>query len=110
MTSDPESADVTKNTATKITARVEVKADQGRYSKKLNKASEASMAASADNCPPASPISRKIAVLPNTVIHRNVNTVGTMSTPNTNSLTVRPREMRAINMPTNGDQEIHQAQ
>jgi len=35
---------------------------------------------------------------------------GTSSTPIRNSRTVRPREMRAMNIPTNGDQAIHQAQ
>ncbi|MNC67623.1 hypothetical protein D3C75_1181330 [compost metagenome] len=51
-----------------------------------------------------------MAELPKTVIHRKVKAVGTSSTPMTNSRTVRPREMRAMNMPTNGDQAIHQAQ
>ena len=36
--------------------------------------------------------------------------MGTSSTPTTNWRMVRPREMRAMNMPTKGDQEIHQAQ
>ena len=31
-------------------------------------------------------------------------------TQNMNSRTVRPRLTRAMNMPTKGDQEIHQAQ
>ena len=55
-------------------------------------------------------MSRAMAVLPNTVIHKKVKPVGTSSTPMANSRTVRPREIRAINMPTNGDQEIHHAQ
>ena len=44
------------------------------------------------------------------VIQKKVKTVGTSNTPSTNSRTVRPREMRAMNMPTNGDHEIHQPQ
>ena len=36
--------------------------------------------------------------------------VGAATTPTMNSRIVRPREMRATNMPTNGAQEIHQAQ
>ena len=36
--------------------------------------------------------------------------LGTRSTPETNWRMVRPRLMRAMNMPTNGVQEIHQAQ
>jgi hypothetical protein len=39
-----------------------------------------------------------------------VSSAGTNSTPPMNSRIVRPREMRAMNMPTNGDQEIHQPQ
>ena len=35
---------------------------------------------------------------------------GTSSTPVTNWRIVRPREMRAMNMPTNGVQDSHQAQ
>jgi hypothetical protein len=35
---------------------------------------------------------------------------GMISTQMMNSRTVRPRLTRAMNMPTNGDQEIHQAQ
>ena len=40
--------------------------------------------------------------------HKNVNPDGTKSTPTTNSLIVLPREILAINSPTNGDQESHQ--
>ena len=36
--------------------------------------------------------------------------LGTSSTPIRNCRTVRPREMRAMNVPTNGAQEIHHAQ
>ena len=36
--------------------------------------------------------------------------LGTSSTPTTNCRTVRPREIRARNVPTNGAQEIYQAQ
>jgi len=35
---------------------------------------------------------------------------GANRTPPTNSRRVRPREIRAINMPTKGDQEIHHPQ
>ena len=35
---------------------------------------------------------------------------GTSSTPTTNSRIVRPRDTRAMNMPTKGDQAIHQPQ
>ena len=51
-----------------------------------------------------------MAAPPKTDIHRNDSRVGISITPMTNSRTVRPLEMRAMNIPTNGDQEIHQAQ
>jgi len=51
-----------------------------------------------------------MAVPPKTVIHRVHASEGTISTETMNSRTVRPRETRAMNMPTKGDQEIHQAQ
>ena len=47
---------------------------------------------------------------PNTDIQTNDSSVGMIITPSTNSLTVRPLEIRAINIPTKGDQEIHHAQ
>ena len=39
-----------------------------------------------------------------------VTVLGIRMTPATNSRMVRPRLMRATNMPTNGVQEIHHAQ
>ena len=47
---------------------------------------------------------------PKAVIHSTDTIEGTNSTQNRNSRTVRPRLTRAMNMPTNGDQEIHHAQ
>ena len=49
-------------------------------------------------------------VPPTIANHTNPNPVGAATTPITNSRIVRPREIRATNMPTNGAQEIHQAQ
>ena len=51
-----------------------------------------------------------IAVSPNTVIHSTQASEGTISTETMNSRTVRPRDTRAMNMPTKGDHEIHHAQ
>jgi len=51
-----------------------------------------------------------IAVFPNVVSHKNVKPVGTNNTVSTNSRTVRPRDIRAIKVPTKGDHEIHHAQ
>ncbi|MNE51316.1 hypothetical protein D3C80_1459390 [compost metagenome] len=51
-----------------------------------------------------------MAVPPKAVIHNTDTSDGTSSTAMRNSRTVRPRLTRAMNMPTKGDQLIHQAQ
>ncbi len=51
-----------------------------------------------------------MALLPNTENHAKIKPNGINITPNTNSRKVRPREMRAINSPTNGAHATHQAQ
>ena len=51
-----------------------------------------------------------IAVPPSAVIHSVETSEGISSTATRNSRTVRPRLTRAMNMPTKGDQLIHQAQ
>ncbi|MNV60614.1 hypothetical protein D3C71_1530840 [compost metagenome] len=81
----------------------------GRYSKKRN-SSASTLPAAWASAPWATWVSIQIAPLPNAVIHSRLKAVGISSTPTTNSRTVRPREMRAMNMPTNGDQDTHQAQ
>jgi len=50
------------------------------------------------------------AVPPKTPIQITLTMVGMTITQKTNSRTVRPRDTRAMNLPMNGDQEIHQAQ
>jgi hypothetical protein len=47
---------------------------------------------------------------PKTVNHTRLTSDGTISTPVTNPRIERPRLMRAMNMPTNGVHETHQAQ
>ena len=66
------------------------------------------MATSPKAALPARQMSR--ALLPKIEIHSRMNANGTTSTPMMNSRSVRPREMRARNRPTNGAQAIHQAQ
>ena len=51
-----------------------------------------------------------IAAPPKTQNHTSDTRLGTSSTPVTNWRMVRPREIRAMNMPTNGVHEIHHAQ
>ena len=47
---------------------------------------------------------------PKAVNHKNKMVIGINNTPKINSRMVRPREIRATNTPTNGDQLIHHAQ
>ena len=51
-----------------------------------------------------------IAVVPKIANHTSEITAGTTMTTETNWRSVRPREILAMNMPTNGDHEIHHAQ
>ncbi|MNJ63710.1 hypothetical protein D3C77_596280 [compost metagenome] len=53
---------------------------------------------------------RLMAVLPKMDSQASVKPKGTSITPKINSRIRRPREMRAMNMPTKGAQPIHQAQ
>ena len=82
--------------------------ENNRYA--MGTAVERSASTAADMAPAAPPMSSAMAVLPKTVIQTKVKPAGTSRTPRMNSRTVRPREMRAMNMPTKGDQAIHQAQ
>lgn len=50
------------------------------------------------------------AVPPNAANQTKLISDGTSTTPNTNSRIRRPREMRAMKLPTNGAQAIHHAQ
>ena len=58
--------------------------------------------------PPVS--SRSMAVPPRMVIQAKQTSAGAKTQPRMNSRTVRPREMRARNRPTKGENAIHQAQ
>ena len=60
--------------------------------------------------PPLPASSKWIAELPKTTIQKKMISDGASSTPATKSRMVRPRETRAMNIPTNGDQLIHQPQ
>ncbi|MNT00754.1 hypothetical protein D3C72_1351960 [compost metagenome] len=106
----PESAEVTKNTTTMATATSERKKEKGKCSRKANSASELSCRTVSTR--PVRPWCRTMwmAVSPNIVIHSRVKPAGTKSTPQTNWRMVRPREMRAKNRPTKGDQDSHQPQ
>jgi hypothetical protein len=53
---------------------------------------------------------RSIAAPPRIANQTKLTPLGTSSTPITNSRIVRPLEMRARNVPTNGAQDIHHTQ
>ncbi len=55
-------------------------------------------------------LDQHLAMVPKIANHTNEPKAGTSNTPVTNSLIVLPREIRAMNTPTNGAQAIHQAQ
>lgn len=109
-TSAPESAEVTKNTTTISTATSEITLPSGKCSRKANSATELSWLTTSANWVKPSCRTMWMAVSPNTVIHSRVKPAGTNSTPQTNSRIVRPREIRAMNRPTKGDQDSHQPQ
>ncbi|MDF9791391.1 hypothetical protein M2440_002092 [Methylorubrum extorquens] len=109
ITSAPESAEVTKKKITSSVASPEAIMPNGRCPSISNRATGMlSLTICASGTAPARSIS--MAVLPNTVIQKKVNSTGTSSTPVTNSRMVRPREIRAMNMPTKGDHAIYQPQ
>ena len=55
-------------------------------------------------------LAKYMADPPKTMNHSTHTEAGTTSTTVTNWRMERPREILAMNMPTNGDQESHQAQ
>src|SRR6056297_4083161 len=107
ITSEPESDEVMKNTITSTMPTKEVISVSGSSPSITNNFS--SSAASRTPSKPE-PMNWLMAVPPKAVIHRTETSDGTSSTATRNSRTVRPRLTRAMNMPTKGDQLIHQAQ
>src|SRR6218665_121275 len=109
MTMEPESEEVTKKVMTTTMPRKQVTELSGKFSS-MTKRDTGRFSCTAVAMPPAPNISMFSAVLTKMVIHRNVMNVGTSMTPMMNSRMVRPKDTRAMNMPTKGDQAIHQAQ
>src|SRR5699024_1008160 len=114
ITSEPESEEVMKKIATRKIAITEKMLPSGRFP------SASKMALSTTRFPSASTFCDTMStppkncsyspVPPRTENHRKPTMLGTSNTPVMNSRIVRPREMRAMNTPTNGDQAIHQPQ
>ena len=108
-TSVAESPEVTKNTSTSTVATPESSPLMGRASNIANMAVETSAPTASAIGKPCM-ISWLSAVPPNTENQTKAASVGASMVPRMNSRMVRPRETRAMNIPTNGDQLTHQAQ
>ena len=105
-TSEPESEEVTKKTATRTMPSTDSSWVAGNCSKMRNIDSSAVTS-------PRSPAPNhwRNRPLPPQIENQIMPTrVGTSSTPATNWRTVRPLEMRAMKTPTKGAQAIHQPQ
>ena len=107
-TSEPESEEVTKKTTTRMMAMADRRLPRGSVARVSKRATSATSPSSGTRSPTVR--CRWMAVPPSAVNHRNPRSVGTSSAPATNSRIVRPREIRAMNTPTKGDQAIHQPQ
>ena len=106
ITVEAESAEVMKNVASRIIAMTDDTAPPGNVCSREN--SWPSEVPSPQIDSPA--CSSEMAEPPKMENHTSDTTDGTITTVKMNSRMVRPREMRAMNMPTNGDQDTHQAQ
>src|SRR5699024_4877516 len=105
-TSEPESEEVMQKIATMMMPSTDSSCVAGNCSKMRNIDSSAVMS-------PRSPLPNhwRNSPLPPQIENQIMPArVGTSSTPATNSRTVRPLEMRAMNTPTKGAQAIHQPQ
>ena len=111
ITIEAASAPVTKKIATRKTASATVIVASGNSRSVSNSdASSAMPPVSVRGGSQPSLSCRSIAVPPRIANQTNDTRLGTTITQTTNCRIVRPFEMRAMNMPTNGVQEIHQAQ
>ena len=100
-----ESADVIKNEPTKIIAINDKIVPIGVSLKIPNNCVSGGILKICLDCLPIS-----IPVIPKAVNHSILIIVGTPNTAITNSRIERPFEIRAMKIPTNGDQLIHQPQ
>ncbi len=105
MTTEAASAPDTKKIATSTMASTDSAMPSGRT---------AAARTAAPRCPAEArsvPLRcRLIAAPPKIANQSRLTALGIRMTPTTNCLIERPRLIRAMNMPTNGVQEIHQAQ
>src|SRR5690625_3378278 len=93
----------------KITDKTIVIPLSGKWDK-VSKRASSTFSFTISAIPPGPNISKLRAVPPKVVNQMIARRAGTSKTPAINSLTVLPREIRAINNPIKGAQEICQAQ
>ena len=119
MTIEAASAPDTKKMPTRTMTRTVVTLASGYWSSSWN-----STPSKLTEATPSTLVTRSSAVVavaaaarwasmaapPKIANHTSVTMLGTSRTPVTNCRMVRPRLIRAMNMPTNGVHEIHQAQ
>lgn len=108
MTSEPESEEVTKKNTMIAMARTLVTTPSGRPSRSWKR--EVLVLTSPPSSMSPSLRCRRMAESPKIVNHSSPIIVGASRTPMTNCRMVRPREIRAMNIPTKGAQLIHQPQ
>jgi hypothetical protein len=108
ITTQAASAPLMKNSAISRMQRAELITGSGSTSSAVN--NDSSGVASAETMSALPLRCSSMPVPPTMANHRKPKPVGAATTPSTNSRIVRPREMRATNIPTKGAQEIHQAQ
>ena len=106
ITVDAESAVVMKNVASSTMAKTDTTPVHGSSPNIANSIASAVPSPQIDR-----PVcSNSMAVPPKMENHSRVSVDGTTTMPTTNSRIVRPREMRARNMPTNGVHDTHHTQ
>src|SRR5699024_7036267 len=109
-TNVPESAEVMKKEEIKSTATPTTTDANGCDSRNANNATSFPISFMSWWITPPSAVSISNPAIPKIENQMALNNTGTAVTPMTNSRMVLPLETRAIKVPTNGDQPIHQAQ
>lgn len=105
-----ESAEVIKNVLISIIANIEVNVLNGKCANTANNDTSIPLVLITSPRFTCMIRSRYMPEPPKMENHNVQKMVGTINTPIINSRIVRPLETRAINVPTNGAQAIHQAQ
>ena len=108
ITIDAASAPLMKKNAIRIIDSTDVNVENGSCSSAVNSDSSGVAVVAIRSAWPL--ICMSMPAEPTIANQTKPMPVGIATTPMMNSRIVRPREMRATNVPTNGAHEIHQAQ